>query len=82
MLNKSSIFVIYNCNHEGFQYFVKCGYNKTYSMTEARFIEIINIMISEGMLDKSKLLNKEYVINRVALYLKAKQFVDDNFKGF
>ena len=34
------------------------------------------------MLDKSKLLNKEYVINRVALYLKAKQFVDENFKGF
>lgn len=51
-------------------------------MTEARFIEIINIMIFEGMLDKSKLLNKEYVINRVALYLKAKQFVDENFKGF
>ena len=56
--------------------------NITDIMTEARFIEIINIMISEGMLDKSKLLNKEYVINRVALYLKAKQFVDDNFKGF
>lgn len=71
LLNKSSRFVIY-----------KCRYNETYSMTEARFIEIINIMISEGMLDKSKLLNKEYVINRVALYLKAKQFVDDNFKGF
>ena len=51
-------------------------------MTEARFIEIIQIMISEGMLDKSRLFDKAYVVNRVALYIKAKNFVDNNFKGF
>jgi hypothetical protein len=51
-------------------------------MTEKRFLEIIDIMISEGLLDKSMLLDKNYVINRIALYIKAKEFVDNNFKGF
>lgn len=51
-------------------------------MTEKRFLEIIDIMISWGMLDKSRLLDKEYVVNRVASYIKAKEFVDNNFKGF
>lgn len=51
-------------------------------MTEKRFLEIIDIMISEGLLDKSMLFDKNYVINRVALYIKAKEFVDNNFKGF
>lgn len=39
-------------------------------------------MISEGLLDKSMLSDRNYVINRVALYIKAKEFVDNNFKGF
>lgn len=51
-------------------------------MTKTRFIEIIQIMISWGMLDKSRLFDEEYVIDRVSLYLKAKNFVDTNFKGF
>ena len=51
-------------------------------MTEKRSLEIIDIMISWGMLDKSRLFDKEYVINGVSLYLKAKEFVDNNFKGF
>lgn len=51
-------------------------------MTESRFLEIIQIMVSEGMLDKSRLLDKKYVVDRVSLYLKAKEFVDNNFKGF
>lgn len=51
-------------------------------MTEKRFLEIIDIMISEGLLDRSRLLDKNYVINRVALYIKATEFVDNNFKGF
>lgn len=55
---------------------------KLINMTEERFLEIIDIMISEGLLDKSMLLDKNYVINRVALYIKAKEFVDNNFKGF
>lgn len=49
-------------------------------MTQERFLEIIDIMISWGMLDKSRLLDKEYVVNRVASYIKAKEFVDNNFK--
>ena len=55
---------------------------KLINMTEQRFLEIIDIMISEGLLDKSMLSDKNYVINRVALYIKAKEFVDNNFKGF
>ena len=51
-------------------------------MTEKRFLKTIDIMISEGLLDRSRLLDKNYVINRVALYIKAKEFVDNNFKGF
>ena len=55
---------------------------KLINMTEQRFLEIIDIMISWGMLDKSRLLDKEYVVSRVASYIKAKEFVDNNFKGF
>lgn len=51
-------------------------------MTKERFNEIVNIMISEGLLDKSMLSDRNYIINRVALYVKAKEFVDNNFKGF
>lgn len=49
---------------------------------EKRILEIINIMVSYGMLDKSRLLDREYVVNRIKLYLEAKHFVDTNFKGF
>ena len=49
---------------------------------EKRILEIINIMISYGMLDKSRLFDKEYIVNRIKLYLEAKHFVDTNFKGF
>lgn len=51
-------------------------------MAEKRFLEIIDIMISWGMLDKSRLLDKEYVVSRVVSYLKTKEFIDNNFKGF
>lgn len=51
-------------------------------MTKERFNEIVNIMISERLLDKSMLSDRNYIINRVALYIKAKEFVDNNFKGF
>lgn len=51
-------------------------------MTESRFIEIIQIMISHGMLDASRLLDKKYVVDRVSLYLKTKEIVDNMFKGF
>lgn len=47
-----------------------------------RILEIINIMISYGMFDKARLIDKEYVVNRIKLYLEAKHFVDTNFKGF
>ena len=46
-----------------------------------KFLDIISTMIDYGMLDKNKINNVDYVIERVQIYLKAKNFVDTNFKG-
>lgn len=48
---------------------------------EQRFIDIIKTMIEFGMLDVHRLNDTEYVIERVELYLEAKNFVDKNFAG-
>ena len=48
-------------------------------MTIKRFIEIVNIMLEYGMIDKSKLHDADYLIERVSLYIRAKAFVDKNF---
>ena len=46
-----------------------------------KFLDIISTMIDYGMLDKNKINDVDYVIERVQIYLKAKNFVDTNFKG-
>lgn len=48
-------------------------------MSIKRFIEIVNIMLEYGMIDKSKLHDTNYLIERVSLYIQAKSFVDNNF---
>lgn len=48
---------------------------------EEKFIDIIKTMIDYNMLEVSDLDNPSYVIERVKLYLEAKKFVMDNFKG-
>ena len=48
---------------------------------EQRFINIVKTMIEFGMLDVHCLNDTQYVIERVELYLEAKNFVDKNFAG-
>jgi len=48
---------------------------------EEKFIDIVKTMIDYNMLKVSDLDNPSYVIERVQLYLEAKKFVMDNFKG-
>ena len=45
-----------------------------------KFLDIISTMIDYGMLDKNKINDVDYVIERVQIYLKAKNFVDTNLK--
>ena len=46
-----------------------------------KFIDIVKTMIDYNMLKISDLDNPSYVIERVQMYLEAKKFVMDNFKG-
>jgi len=48
---------------------------------EEKILDIIKTMIEYNMLDISMLYDKEYVLERVKIYLEAKSFVDTNFKG-
>ena len=48
---------------------------------EQRFIDIVKTMIEFGMLDVHRLNDTEYVIERVELYIEAKNFVNENFAG-
>lgn len=49
-------------------------------MTDRRLIEIISIMIEYKMLDPNRLYDIDYVLERIKIYLEAKNFVDTNFK--
>jgi len=48
---------------------------------EEKILDIIKTMIDYNMLSVSDLDNPSYVLERVNLYLEAKKFVYDNFKG-
>lgn len=48
---------------------------------EEKFIDIIKTMINYNMLKVSDLDDPSYVIERVKMYLEAKNFVIKNFKG-
>ena len=50
-------------------------------ISEQKLIDIIKTMIDYNMLSVSDLDNPSYVLERVNLYLEAKKFVYDNFKG-
>ena len=44
-------------------------------------ISIIEAMLEMGLLDRNRLTDVDYVAESVALYIKAKSFVDTNFKN-
>ena len=46
-----------------------------------KLIDIIKTMIEYGMLDRNRINDVDYVTERVKIYLEAKQFVNENFKG-
>ena len=48
---------------------------------EQKIRDIIETMIAENMLDPTKLYDSYYVAERVALYIKCRNFVIENFKG-
>ena len=43
-----------------------------------KYIDIIKTIIEYGMLDRSRLNDADYVVK---IYLEAKSFVNENFKG-
>lgn len=49
-------------------------------MDISKFLDIISTMIDYGMLDKNRINDADYVVERVQLYLRAKKFVNKNFK--
>lgn len=46
-----------------------------------KIIDIIKTMIEYNLLDKNKLNDTDYVVERVKTYLEAKNFINENFKG-
>lgn len=44
-------------------------------------ISIVESMLEMGLLDRNRLTDIDYVLERVAIYIEAKNFVDTNFKG-
>ena len=46
-----------------------------------KYIDIIKTMIEYVMIDRSRLNDADYVVERVKIYLEAKSFVNENFKG-
>ena len=50
-------------------------------MTKSKYIDIILTMIEYGMLDRNRITDVDYVVERVKIYLEAKEFVNENFKG-
>ena len=50
-------------------------------MTKSKYIDIILTMIEYRMLDRNRITDVDYVAERVKIYLEAKSFVNENFKG-
>ena len=44
-------------------------------------LSIIEAMLEMGLIDKNRLTDMEYVAERLAIYIEAKNFVDTNFKN-
>ncbi len=48
---------------------------------EEKIKDIILTMIEYNLIDKSRLYDTDYVAEKVLIYLKARHFVNENFKG-
>ena len=48
---------------------------------EQKIKDIIETMIEWNMLDPTRSYDSDYAAERVALYIKSRNFVNDNFKG-
>ena len=48
---------------------------------EQKIKDIIEAMIEWNMLDPTRLLDTDYVVERVTSYIKTRNFVHENFKG-
>jgi hypothetical protein len=48
---------------------------------EQKIKDIIETMIEWDMIDPARLYDSDYVAERVALYIKSRNFVIENFKG-
>lgn len=49
-------------------------------MTTEKFLDIVKTMIEYGMLDSNRIFDKEYVIERVKMYLKARSLAIETMK--
>ena len=50
-------------------------------MDERKIRDIIETMIEWNLLDSNRLYDTNYVIEQVTTYIKARNFVYENFKG-
>ena len=50
-------------------------------MNERKIRDIIETMIEWNLLDSNRLYDTNYVIEQVTTYIKARNFVYENFKG-
>lgn len=50
-------------------------------ITTEKLVDIIKTMIEYGMLDRNRITDVDYVVERVKIYFEAKSFVNENFKG-
>ena len=49
-------------------------------MTEQNFREVLDLMIELGILDPSRILEKDYVISQVELFMDVKDIIDKKLK--
>jgi len=48
---------------------------------EEKILDIINTMVEFNLIDSSRLYDSDYIAERVLMYLNARNFVLENFKG-
>jgi len=48
---------------------------------EEKILDIIDTMVDFNLIDSSRLNDVDYVTEMVSMYLKARNFVLENFKG-
>lgn len=49
-------------------------------MTEQNFKEVLDLMVELGVLDPKRILDKDYIISQVELFMDVKDIIDKKLK--